>query len=144
MKIGQFIYAARKKNNISQEELANKLDVSRQSISLWETDQTTPTLDKLEAMCNILNVSFDELLGKKTIASKNQYKKEKKQAIIKVIEKVCLALSILSVLFWMKTAAFSFLGILLSLFNVRNKEGKYFIYTLIVCVVFFIATVTCS
>ena len=144
MKIGQFIYAARKKNNISQEELANKLDVSRQSISLWETDQTTPTLDKLEAMCNILNVSFDELLGKKTIASKKQYKKEKKQAIIKVIEKVCLALSILSVLFWMKTAAYSFLGILLSLFNVRNKEGKYFIYTLIVCVVFFIATITCS
>ena len=70
MKIGQFIYTARKRKGISQEELSSLLDVSRQSISLWETDQTIPTLDKLQAMCKILDVSMDELTGVESIKEK--------------------------------------------------------------------------
>ena len=64
MELGKNIATARKQKNMSQEELANRLDVSRQSISLWETDQTTPTLDKLEAMCSLLDVSMDMLMGR--------------------------------------------------------------------------------
>ncbi len=52
----------RKENNMSQDELAEKLGVSRQSISLWETGQTQPTIDNIIALAKIFNVSSDEIL----------------------------------------------------------------------------------
>ncbi len=52
----------RKENNLSQDELAEKLGVSRQSISLWETGQTQPTLENIMALAKIFNVSSDVLL----------------------------------------------------------------------------------
>lgn len=67
MTIGEAIAFARKQNNISQEELANKLNVSRQSVSLWETNQTYPTLDKLQQLCEVLKVSANFLLGKEEL-----------------------------------------------------------------------------
>lgn len=59
---GEKIRALRKENRISQEELAEKLDVSRQSISLWENDQTQPSMEKIVAIANIFGVSTDILL----------------------------------------------------------------------------------
>lgn len=53
----------RKINNLSQDELAEKLDVTRQSISLWETGQTQPTIDNVIALSRIFNVSSDALLS---------------------------------------------------------------------------------
>lgn len=53
----------RKKSNMSQDELAEKLGVSRQSISLWETGQTQPTIDNIIALAKIFNISSDMLLG---------------------------------------------------------------------------------
>ncbi len=53
----------RKKNNMSQDELAEKLGVSRQSISLWENGQTQPTIDNIIALSKIFNISSDMLLG---------------------------------------------------------------------------------
>ncbi|MBR3415149.1 MAG: helix-turn-helix transcriptional regulator [Clostridia bacterium] len=52
----------RKENNLSQDELAEKLGVSRQSISLWETGQTQPTIENIIALARIFNVSTDEIL----------------------------------------------------------------------------------
>lgn len=52
----------RKEKNMSQDELAERLGVSRQSISLWETGQTQPTIDNLIALSKIFNVSSDALL----------------------------------------------------------------------------------
>lgn len=53
----------RKENNMSQDELAERLDVSRQSVSLWENGQTQPTVDNIIALSKIFNISADELLG---------------------------------------------------------------------------------
>lgn len=53
----------RKQINMSQDELAERLGVSRQSISLWETGQTQPTIDNIIALSKIFNVSSDVLLG---------------------------------------------------------------------------------
>lgn len=53
----------RKENNMSQDELAEKLGVSRQSVSLWETGQTQPTIDNIVALSKIFNVSSDVILG---------------------------------------------------------------------------------
>lgn len=60
--LGEKIKELRKKNNISQEELAEELKVSRQSVSLWENDQTLPSLDKIVAIAKFFNVSTDSLL----------------------------------------------------------------------------------
>lgn len=65
MTLGERILKYRKKAGISQEELADKLNVTRQSISLWETDQTLPSLDNLIALAEIFDVSMDELCGRK-------------------------------------------------------------------------------
>lgn len=64
MSIGKEIYALRKQNAMSQEELAARLEVSRQSVSLWETDQTVPSIDNLLRMSEIFDVSMDRLCGK--------------------------------------------------------------------------------
>lgn len=56
------LYYLRKKNRITQEELADCLDVSRQSVSKWETGEAYPETEKLIALCDKFNVSLDELL----------------------------------------------------------------------------------
>lgn len=64
--MGEKIYNLRKKFGFSQEDLADKLGVSRQSISLWETDQAMPSLDNLIKLSEIFNVSLDELCKEST------------------------------------------------------------------------------
>ena len=53
----------RKDNNLSQEELALELGVSRQSVSKWESGQTYPEMDKVLQLCKMFNVNIDELLS---------------------------------------------------------------------------------
>ena len=79
MTIGERLLNLRKEKNLSQEELANVLDVSRQTISKWETDQTTPDFDKIVPLCEYFGITSDELLsGKKDIIkSKEDTKKGK-------------------------------------------------------------------
>lgn len=62
MILAEKIIALRKKMNCSQEELAEKLDVSRQSVSKWEVGATIPDLDKILKMSEIFGVSTDYLL----------------------------------------------------------------------------------
>ena len=58
----QRIKELRKENNMSQEELANKLDVSRQSVSKWESGLSMPDLDNVIKISDMFNVSIDFLL----------------------------------------------------------------------------------
>ena len=62
MTIGERLLKLRKEKNISQEELANELDVSRQTISKWETDQSQPDFDKIIPLCEFFGITSDELL----------------------------------------------------------------------------------
>jgi len=62
MTIGEKIAQLRTEINISQEELAEKIDVSRQSISKWEMNQAMPQIDKILVLCDLFNISADELL----------------------------------------------------------------------------------
>ena len=57
MTIGEKIYKLRNNANISQEELAERLSVSRQSVSKWEMDQALPQIDKVLMLCNLFAVS---------------------------------------------------------------------------------------
>ncbi len=63
MTVGEKIQKYRKCLGLSQEELGQKLIVSRQTISLWEKDQTVPTIDNLIRLRGIFGVSVDDILG---------------------------------------------------------------------------------
>lgn len=70
MTLGERIYQLRTEKNLSQGTLADMLNVSRQSISKWETDSSIPDLDKLVKLGDIFSVTLDELiLGKKPDSS---------------------------------------------------------------------------
>ena len=62
MKIGEKIANLRIMAGMSQEQLAEILDVSRQSVSKWEMDQTLPQIDKVLQLCEIFKISTDQLL----------------------------------------------------------------------------------
>ena len=62
MTIGQKIIQLRTAADISQEQLAETLGVSRQSVSKWEMDQALPQIDKVLQLAEIFSVSTDELL----------------------------------------------------------------------------------
>ena len=72
MTVGEKIQKYRKDLDLSQEELGQKLLVSRQTISLWEKDQTVPTIDNLIRLREIFGVSVDEILGFETIEQNNE------------------------------------------------------------------------
>lgn len=62
MTLGERIMTFRTERQMSQSDLAEALDVSRQSISKWETDSSVPELEKLIALCDIFGVSMDVLV----------------------------------------------------------------------------------
>ncbi len=72
MTVGEKIQKYRKDLDLSQEELGQKLLVSRQTISLWEKNQTVPTIDNLIRLREIFGVSVDEILGFETIEQNNE------------------------------------------------------------------------
>ena len=61
--IANRLYEMRKKNNLSQEELAEKIGVSRQAVSKWERAEASPDTDNLILLSKIYNISMDELLS---------------------------------------------------------------------------------
>lgn len=66
MTIGQRLYEMRKQKCLSQEQVADVLGVTRQTVSKWETDQTTPDFDKILPLCELYNITSDELLKGET------------------------------------------------------------------------------
>ena len=94
MKFNDKLLDLRKKKGWSQEELGYKLDVSRQTISKWESGQTTPELEKLVKLSEIFEITVDELIKdnnecqeKNKIESKENLKEKpkKKNSIFKRI-----------------------------------------------------------
>ena len=64
MSLGENLQFLRKKDNITQEQLAEQLNVSRQSVSKWESDSAYPEMDKLLQLCNLFHCSMDDLVQK--------------------------------------------------------------------------------
>ena len=62
MTLGQNIARLRTQKNLSQGDLADALEVSRQSVSKWETDASIPELDKLLRLAELFGVTLDELV----------------------------------------------------------------------------------
>ena len=62
MNLGDRLMELRKSKHLSQEEVAEKINVSRQTISKWETNQSTPDFDKIIPLCELFEISTEELI----------------------------------------------------------------------------------
>lgn len=90
MKLGEQLVALRKENKLSQEQLAEKIGVTRQTISNWELGETSPNPEQLKLLSQIFHVSIDELLDndQKTVLVEKISNTERLAGIIIKILKV--------------------------------------------------------
>ena len=96
MEIGNKILELRKKNNITQEELADKVGVSRQTISKWELGETSPDLKQSKELSKIFKVSLDELVDndiKEIITEKVSNTEELAGLILKLLRIIGLVIA---------------------------------------------------
>ncbi|MCR5722886.1 MAG: helix-turn-helix transcriptional regulator [Lachnospiraceae bacterium] len=77
MEFNNKLYELRKQKGLSQEELAGRLNVSRQTISKWEVGESAPDMDNLVSISELFGVSLDELVLDKT--------SEKEQPSVQVV-----------------------------------------------------------
>ncbi len=90
----------RKENNMSQDELAEKLGVSRQSISLWENGQTQPTIDNIIALAKIFGISTDAILEDtgKTMPLHEKTITKNKKIILSIISAIITVVVIIGII----------------------------------------------
>ena len=127
MSLGMKILELRTKRNLSQNELADLLDVSRQSVSKWETDASTPDLERLIKLCDVFHITLDELTGrntpKDTPSNMPLYPKNHLPSHQAVIGYILLAVSLLS-------------GILLLIFAEHEEDfivPLLFVFPILIC-----------
>ena len=109
MKLGDNILKLRKDCKLSQEQLAEKVDVTRQTISNWELGETSPNPEQLKLLSKALNVSIDELLNndiKQVLVEKVNNTEKLAEIIIKILKVMgilfivgCVVIILLSVFF---------------------------------------------
>lgn len=92
--LGKNIIKFREKNNMSQQELAERIGISRQSISKWENENTLPSIDNLITLSGMLDVSLDELITGEPYISFPFYfgKPKSKKAVYLLFTIITLAL----------------------------------------------------
>lgn len=112
------LYQLRKQKGLSQEELANRLNVSRQTVSKWEVGDSTPDMEKLVAISDLFEISLDKLVkGEETVyggdvSTKselvNELKEKAKQGvkIVAIVFGIILLIDVISMIVY-----FSFYGI---------------------------------
>ena len=97
MSLGENLQFLRKRENMTQEQLAETLEVSRQSVSKWESDSTYPETDKLLQLAELFHCTLDDLMRKdissQYIEDKSNYDQHKNQFSKRITLGVCLILS---------------------------------------------------
>ena len=110
MDLGNKILKLRKEKGYSQEDLAEKLNVTRQTISNWELGSTQPNPEQLKGLSKILNVSIDELLDndiKGVIVEKVSNTEKLAGIIIKILKVFGILIILYIVLMFIGVIAFT-------------------------------------
>lgn len=114
-KIGKFISKCRKEKNITQSELAEKLGVTDRSVSNWETGKNMPDLSLFRPLCELLNISINELLSGEKI-NKEEYQNKFEENIINTIsysnKKIAQKNKIIGLILLLFGVLFSTLGLM--------------------------------
>lgn len=126
MEIGNKIMELRKRERLSQEELAEKVGVARQTISKWELGETSPDLKQAKELSKIFNVSMDELVDNdvRDILIEKTSNTEKLAGIILKLMKVSLIIIIIPILYIIASVLFR---------SIREKSYGDLLYTSIYC-----------
>ena len=101
MEIGKSIMNLRKKNGLSQEELAGKIGVARQTISKWELGETSPDLKQAKELSKTFNVSLDELTGndiKEVVVEKTSNTEKLASLILKLVKFIVVFIIVVPIL----------------------------------------------
>ena len=105
MNFKEKLYELRRLKGLSQEEIGEKINVSRQTISKWENGQTTPELEKLIELSKIFDIPIDELIG-------NDINNEKQDIPPKLNKKkLCLKILIIFVLIYLFISIYKIIGL---------------------------------
>ena len=128
MTFGENLARLRKKAGLSQEELAGKLNLTRQTVSKWETGQSEPDLASLNRLCQLLDAGPEELL----LGISQEERKEKPSAKISLYE--LFAYIFLTLVF---TASF-YMYTELWKYAALEKKAQICLYIMISCLVIFV------
>ena len=85
IKIGKFISECRKKQKLTQAELAEKLNITDRAVSKWETGRSLPDATIMLELCDILNVNVNDLLNGEVI-DMNKYDETKEQVLLEMVK----------------------------------------------------------
>ena len=129
MEVGKNIIKIRKDNNLTQDDLANKYFVTRQTISNWENGKTYPDLETLVKISDDFNVSLDILLKEDNKMIKDISKKQKryKLIILPIILYAILMIGIIGIIIYAYNTQYNLRGIsnILSVYIDKNREKEY-------------------
>ena len=104
MKFNEKLVMLRKQHNLSQEQVAEKLGVARQTISKWELGETTPEMDKIIIMSELYNITLDELIKEenegKVVNDPNNTNSQKLAGMtIKILKGIGIFILIVAILY---------------------------------------------
>lgn len=161
MTLGQKIFELRNEQKMSQGDLAEKLNVSRQSISKWETDASVPELDKLIMLSDLFHITIDELVKdeiheKSTDEEKETTEKNSPETVIinkqmstqKIIGFILLGAGIISLPFMFlvgySALIFSIPFLIFSIicFFIKKHAGLFIAWILTIAALIFFPTCT--
>ena len=136
MKFGENLKQIRKDKNISQEELAEKLGVARQSISKWETGENYPSMQNIICLCDIFKCKINTLVHE-NISDLNSLDedvkmsvvkfKEEKQKKVKLLSKILYLIGRIGSIVLMVAIPFIIIGMIsipILLKNIDIEDGK--------------------
>ncbi len=141
IKIGKFIAECRKSNNMTQEQLAEKLYITDRAVSNWERGLSLPDADKMLDICNILDININELLNGEKIDMKD-YEKKNEELLLELAKQDELKNKRLIIDMWVLTiTAFVFYTALIFTSSILLKEGP--ILATIICISTVVLLVVC-
>ena len=122
IKIGKFIAECRKKNNLTQMQLAEKLNITDRAISKWENGKSLPDSSIMIDLCNELKISVNELLSGEVIDMK-EYDKKSEELLLELAKQDEIKNRKLMTSMWtiLITSAIFYIGILLLAVNTLEE-----------------------
>ena len=122
IKIGKFIAACRKKENLTQLQLAEKLGITDKAVSKWETGKCLPDSAIMLDLCGLLGISVNDLLCGEVVTMENYNKENEKQLLEMVKEKERADKNLLALEIFVGVVAFVFLFALVMLASLAPME----------------------
>lgn len=130
MKLGDKIIKLRKEKNLTQEDLANEIGVTRQTISNWELNETVPDLDQSKKISNVFKVSLDELVdndNKEILIEKVNHTEKLAKTLLRIMYIIVFIVLFILLSFLIEKSYYRIntkKGVFLTC-TIDNKEYKY-------------------